>query len=77
MNQKTETGGTTRPGTGARTNDGRQTCPETPESACPPHAGRLFFATTVNRFTVNDVTNFHGPTVDGKGTPAVGGDRRE
>lgn len=77
MNQRTETGGTMRSTTGPRTNDGRLTCPETLESASPPDAERLFFATTVNMFTVNDVTNFHGPTVDGKGTPAVGGDRRE
>jgi hypothetical protein len=62
---------------GPRTNDGRLTRPQTLGPACLPRAGTLFFNTTVNTFTVNDVTNFHGATVDGKGSPAVDGDRRE
>ena len=62
---------------GLRANDACLTHSATPASACAPHAERLFFGTTVNRFTVNDVTNFHGPTVDGRGTPAVGGARCE
>ena len=77
MDQKTEAGGTTRSEMGWRTNDGRLARSEAPELARHPCAERLFFETTVNRFTVNDVTNFHGPTADGKGTRAVCGDRRE